>query len=170
MKIGATLNHKEATYVLAEGKCVYCRDGVQLETWTIDHVIPKSVGGLDAIRNWVCCCSECNGAKSDYLPRQLAAAVRAAKKLQQKCDADGTWGPSNKRRCCEVWVSPKGIWLFKKKFSDVYKQKFADQIEREKSRRRKAARRLRHLLRSRLSVRVRLDGTNIACVVIKSPT
>lgn len=51
-------------------KCAYCgvetcftgKDGPKA---TVDHVVPKSKGGLDHLSNCVVACEECNGAKAD---------------------------------------------------------------------------------------------------------
>ena len=50
--------------------CAYCgvetcftgKDGPKA---TVDHVVPKSKGGLDHLSNCVVACEECNGAKAD---------------------------------------------------------------------------------------------------------
>jgi 5-methylcytosine-specific restriction endonuclease McrA len=43
--------------------CQYC--GYQSKDLTIDHVIPKRLGGLATWENLVCCCRKCNGKKGD---------------------------------------------------------------------------------------------------------
>lgn len=51
-------------------QCAYCgvetcftgKDGPKA---TVDHVVPKSKGGLDHLSNCVVACEECNGAKAD---------------------------------------------------------------------------------------------------------
>lgn len=42
-------------------KCAYCGSE---ENLTLDHVVPQSKGGLDNIKNVVCCCHSCNQSKS----------------------------------------------------------------------------------------------------------
>ena len=48
--------------------CQYCgrRDGPM----TIDHVIPRSLGGRDTWHNLVCACPDCNNIKGDRLPEE----------------------------------------------------------------------------------------------------
>lgn len=46
--------------------CQYC--GKNHQAMTIDHVIPKSVGGKDTWENLVCACLRCNGKKGDKTP------------------------------------------------------------------------------------------------------
>lgn len=38
---------------------------------TIDHKLPKSKGGSDALSNLAIACKECNGGKSNYTPSEL---------------------------------------------------------------------------------------------------
>lgn len=62
--------------------CVYCNrtgnvdkdpDG---DTWTIDHVIPYSKGGITCIDNGVLACTQCNLEKSDMTPAQYVRRLR----------------------------------------------------------------------------------------------
>ncbi|MHB0929689.1 MAG: HNH endonuclease [Candidatus Nanopelagicales bacterium] len=49
--------------------CQYCgRTEVQM---TVDHVVPKSQGGLDTWENLVCACSSCNNRKGDNTPERV---------------------------------------------------------------------------------------------------
>lgn len=43
-----------------DNKCAYCGSDREL---TIDHVVPRSKGGLDTSKNVVACCKSCNGDK-----------------------------------------------------------------------------------------------------------
>jgi 5-methylcytosine-specific restriction endonuclease McrA len=43
--------------------CQYC--GAQGRDLTMDHVVPKRMGGRSSWENLVCCCKKCNGKKSD---------------------------------------------------------------------------------------------------------
>jgi HNH endonuclease len=47
-------------------KCRYCHDGEVLIT--VDHVIPRSLGGSDDPDNLVACCDDCNAGKTSTLP------------------------------------------------------------------------------------------------------
>lgn len=42
--------------------CAYCGSK---ENLTIDHVIPKSKGGLNYTKNVICSCLSCNGSKAN---------------------------------------------------------------------------------------------------------
>ena len=51
-------------------KCAYCGVETCFNGWdgpmpTVDHITPKSKGGLDHIANCVVACKDCNSAKSD---------------------------------------------------------------------------------------------------------
>lgn len=50
--------------------CQYC--GHTARDLTIDHVIPKRMGGKSTWENLVCCCRKCNGKKGDK-PLELTA-------------------------------------------------------------------------------------------------
>ena len=49
-------------------KCAYCRKGIKL--LTIDHIIPKSRGGLTTFENCVSACKPCNNKKSNRTPSE----------------------------------------------------------------------------------------------------
>lgn len=42
---------------------------------TKDHIVPKSRGGANALRNYQTMCSPCNGAKADTHPTALRTAI-----------------------------------------------------------------------------------------------
>lgn len=54
---------KEKQYLLGNdmGTCAYCGDQAN----TLDHLIPKSHGGLDTQENCVSCCKQCNETKTN---------------------------------------------------------------------------------------------------------
>lgn len=49
-------------------RCQYC--GTAHGPMTIDHVIPKRLGGRDTWENLVCACVACNGRKGDRPPEE----------------------------------------------------------------------------------------------------
>jgi len=57
--------------------CEYCKSKVQTDiscldnTLTVDHVIPKSEGGLNTKQNLVICCGKCNNLKADMTVKAL---------------------------------------------------------------------------------------------------
>ena len=54
-------------YVRDDGICQYCGGKVSLSKMTVDHVIPKSIGGKHIWKNVVCSCFSCNNRKGDKL-------------------------------------------------------------------------------------------------------
>lgn len=56
------------------GRCVYCGSA---ENVHIDHHIPRSRGGTDALSNLLLCCRRCNCSKQDKTPRQWYRYLRA---------------------------------------------------------------------------------------------
>jgi 5-methylcytosine-specific restriction endonuclease McrA len=54
--------------------CVYCGDKKNL---TIDHILPRSKGGLNSWENLVTCCSFCNVKKGDKTPEEAGMKLSA---------------------------------------------------------------------------------------------
>lgn len=48
--------------------CHYCDISLLEETKTKDHVVPRSIGGLDVRWNIVWACRDCNSDKADDFP------------------------------------------------------------------------------------------------------
>ena len=51
------------------GRCAYCGTRVSLASFTIDHVHPRSLGGLTTWENTVSACMPCNSRKGNRRPR-----------------------------------------------------------------------------------------------------
>jgi len=49
-------------------RCQYC--GTTKGSMTIDHVVPKKLGGADNWENMVCACVRCNNRKGDNTPEK----------------------------------------------------------------------------------------------------
>lgn len=56
-----------------EYTCQYC--GRQSRHLTVDHVIPRRLGGRHAWENVVACCMECNNRKGDRTPREAGLTL-----------------------------------------------------------------------------------------------
>jgi 5-methylcytosine-specific restriction endonuclease McrA len=54
--------------------CVYCGDTDG--PFEVDHVMPKSRGGLDVETNLVCACRSCNRSKKDKTPEEWGGYKR----------------------------------------------------------------------------------------------
>lgn len=46
--------------------CAYC--GIKMKNMTVDHVVPKVLGGKNTFENTVCACKVCNNKKGNKLP------------------------------------------------------------------------------------------------------
>lgn len=75
-----------------KARCVFCLDTYAM---TVDHLIPKSKGGIDEKENRFPCCRPCNQAKQSHLLRGITMApvaidwtkVRAhVRKLRRRLD------------------------------------------------------------------------------------
>ena len=56
--------------VMSDGrKCAYC--GLEEIPLEIDHIIPKSRGGTNRLKNLALSCKECNLAKANKLPHEI---------------------------------------------------------------------------------------------------
>jgi 5-methylcytosine-specific restriction endonuclease McrA len=53
--------------------CCYC--GANKGPMTVDHVIPKNMGGNDSWENLVCACDRCNNLKGDRTPAQASMGL-----------------------------------------------------------------------------------------------
>ena len=58
--------------------CQYCNTQFPTSKLTLDHVVPRSVGGPTSWTNIVTCCVDCNQLKADQTPEQ--AGMRLARK------------------------------------------------------------------------------------------
>ena len=58
---------------VAQGRvCPYCMTALPRDMATLDHVQPKSRGGLDGPGNWLATCGPCNSEKGDDMPNGCA--------------------------------------------------------------------------------------------------
>jgi len=57
-------------------KCAYCSHKCDHATATVDHVVPRSMGGKSTWENLVTSCSECNSRKRDRTPREAGMPLR----------------------------------------------------------------------------------------------
>jgi 5-methylcytosine-specific restriction endonuclease McrA len=76
---------RKNVWVRDEGKCQYCLTDVRLDSFTIDHVNPKSRGGKTLWDNVVTCCYSCNQKKGEKTLKEvgfkLANPVKKPSKL-----------------------------------------------------------------------------------------
>lgn len=56
--------------------CQYCGGVFDRSELTLDHVIPRSLGGMTVWENIVCCCSKCNIKKGGRTPQAAGMKLR----------------------------------------------------------------------------------------------
>lgn len=56
---------------MADCKCSYCQRPLTLTTMTIDHYVPRALGGGDEESNLMVACFTCNVLKGDTHPDDL---------------------------------------------------------------------------------------------------
>ncbi|HEX9830943.1 MAG TPA: HNH endonuclease [Thermodesulfobacteriota bacterium] len=57
------------------GICQYCGEKFPRPDLTIDHLVPRSLGGKSAWDNVVCCCGDCNRRKGGRTPEEARMKV-----------------------------------------------------------------------------------------------
>jgi len=89
------------------GKCQFCGKKFKSEELTMDHIIPKSKGGIVSWENIVCACVECNHRKSD---KSLAASgMRLIRKPFQPTMNDLRINPADRIRM-QITSRPPKTW------------------------------------------------------------
>jgi len=61
---------REVLYFRDEGKCAYCGKFLSRNSFTLDHILPKSRGGKINYLNSVISCSQCNLKKGNRTPSE----------------------------------------------------------------------------------------------------
>ncbi len=62
-------------YARDHNACQYCGKRFPTQELTIDHVVPRRLGGGNSWQNLVCCCVECNSRKGGHTPKQAGMAL-----------------------------------------------------------------------------------------------
>ena len=57
-------------YARDNNHCQYCGERFPTSELSLDHIIPRSIGGLATWENMVCACVKCNSKKGGRLPKQ----------------------------------------------------------------------------------------------------
>ena len=63
--------YSETKLVSSNTHCYYCGDALDEYSRTIDHILPKSKGGVLSKKNKVYCCMQCNQLKGDKTPDEF---------------------------------------------------------------------------------------------------
>jgi len=68
-RVGVKLNRRNL-FARDQNRCQYCGRKVRTSELSIDHVIPRSLGGKACWENLVCACAACNARKGGRTPAQ----------------------------------------------------------------------------------------------------
>jgi 5-methylcytosine-specific restriction endonuclease McrA len=60
--------------------CQYCREKFPRSELTIDHVVPRTLGGKSVWENVVCCCIDCNRRKGGRTPEEAGMKLKVKPK------------------------------------------------------------------------------------------
>lgn len=86
---------KKVMYMRDGWTCQYCLTSLRRDDMTIDHVLPKSRGGVTSWKNCVTSCERCNRKKGDKTP------VEAGMKLAKQPIDPTPW---------HFWEGPRAKW------------------------------------------------------------
>lgn len=56
-------------------RCAYCKREYRLDEMVLEHVVPKSKGGVDTAENRVLSCEDCDSDKKDRTPQEWRPGV-----------------------------------------------------------------------------------------------
>jgi len=59
-----TRTRRDKIFDMTKGRCAYCGISLRFDTFHIEHMIPRTRGGRNALVNIVPSCKECNQSKS----------------------------------------------------------------------------------------------------------
>ena len=63
-------------YTRDQNLCQYCGKRFKPSELSLDHVVPRSHGGINAWENLVCCCVRCNVKKGNRTPEQAGMPLK----------------------------------------------------------------------------------------------
>lgn len=70
MKASDKRDTKAVIYKKYRGKCCYCQVQLRYDDATLDHWLPRALGGDNRRANLRLACESCNSLKDDMHPRQ----------------------------------------------------------------------------------------------------
>jgi len=73
-RTGVKLNRRNV-FARDGHRCQYCERQFPTSELSVDHVVPRSLGGTDKWSNLVCACIKCNARKGDRTPEQAGMAL-----------------------------------------------------------------------------------------------
>jgi 5-methylcytosine-specific restriction endonuclease McrA len=65
-------------YVRDGGECQYCLKALKTNDYTLDHVVPRCLGGISSWTNLVLACLRCNKRKAGQTPAQAGMKLMKA--------------------------------------------------------------------------------------------
>ncbi len=74
--IGKTKFSRKNVMIRDAFECQYCGEYLGKYKGTIDHVIPRSRGGVSDYTNCVACCKSCNALKADRTPDEVGLRLK----------------------------------------------------------------------------------------------
>ncbi len=94
---------RENVYARDRGKCQYCAMKITRATFTYDHVLPKSRGGLTEWTNVVCACMDCNQKKRDRTPQEAGMKLQNLPEKPKKLPETATFTLTWRKGDPDVW-------------------------------------------------------------------
>lgn len=83
VELGRYRSYKHTLYGLQEGKCNGCEVLLPFRNLTIDHIIPRSKGRMDAPDNLQLLCAACNLTKGNRTQEDLIQVLREQRVLRE---------------------------------------------------------------------------------------
>ena len=74
-KLGATNNDIDFLLERQDGKCVVCEEDISDNRFHLDHIFPRSRGGIDDISNIQLLCPRCNLKKSNQTMEEFLYSI-----------------------------------------------------------------------------------------------
>lgn len=74
---------KKSVYAKCNWTCAICGNPVKYKKMTVDHIIPLSKGGTNAMDNLQLACKRCNLMKADFSPDEFIRKIREITKYQR---------------------------------------------------------------------------------------
>jgi 5-methylcytosine-specific restriction endonuclease McrA len=68
---------RRSIYERDKGTCQYCGRRVPISEYTMDHVLPRSRGGVTSWENIVVSCARCNARKGDRTPAEARMSLQS---------------------------------------------------------------------------------------------
>ena len=81
---------KEILYKEQKGICAGCKVNFLIQNFTVDHIIPKSKGGPDALSNYQLLCGNCNSIKGNRPMAYLQMKIDKNKELMKLKNSFGS--------------------------------------------------------------------------------